>query len=208
MSCNTPFKNRPAESLAHTGQARRAAARMAAGGLLLLAGASLRQATAQTSTKLPAEVATELPAALWSGSSRMRFFGFDIYDASLWVAPGFRATVFSQHPLALTLTYLRAFKGREIAQRSLQEMKRQGDLTAAREEKWLAAMAEAFPDIQAGERLTGVHLPGQGARFWHQGQARASVPDPEFSRRFFGIWLADTSSEPQLRTALLQRAPA
>jgi hypothetical protein len=34
------------------------------------------------------------------------------------------------------------------------------------------------------------------------------VPDPEFSRLFFGIWLAETTSEPRLRNALLAGAPA
>lgn len=138
----------------------------------------------------------------------MRFFGFEIYDATLWVAPGFNARTYHQHGLALSLTYLRSFKGRDIAQRSVQEMRRQGTLEAALESRWLTAMQTAFPDIQAGERLTGLHLPGAGARFWHQGQARAEIRDPEFSRRFFGIWLADSTSDAQLRSALLQRASA
>jgi hypothetical protein len=47
-----------------------------------------------------------------------------------------------------------------------------------------------------------------GARFWFNGQLRATVPDAEFSRLFFGIWLAETTSEPHLRSALLAGAPA
>jgi hypothetical protein len=138
----------------------------------------------------------------------MRFFAFDVYDAALWVAPGFRASRFAHSKLALELTYLRSLKGRSIAERSIDEMRRGATLTAAQEQNWLAAMQAAFPDVQAGDRITGVHQPGVGARFWFNGQLRATVPDAEFSRLFFGIWLAETTSEPWLRSALLAGAPA
>lgn len=154
----------------------------------------------------PAEAAPELPGAIWTGTARMRFFGLAIYDAALWVAPGFSANRYAQSPLALQLTYLRSLNGRSIAQRSLEEMRRGGPLAPAQEQRWLAAMQEAFPDVQNGDRITGLHQPGVGARFWFNGQPRALVRDPEFSRLFFGIWLAEFSSEPGLRVALLAGA--
>ena len=157
---------------------------------------------------VPAYLAAELPDARWSGSARMRFIAFDVYDAALWVAPGFRASRYAQSALALELTYLRGLKGHSIAERSLDEMRRGATLTATQEQNWLAAMQAAFPDVQAGDRITGVHLPDVGARFWFNGQLRASVPDAEFSRLFFGIWLAETTSEPRLRGALLAGAAA
>jgi hypothetical protein len=154
---------------------------------------------------LPSEVAADLPGALWSGSARLRFFGFDVYDSHLWVAPGFKAAQFEQHGLALELSYLRALSGRDIAERSLKEMKRAGDLSAAQSQRWLAALQDAIPDVKAGDRITGLHSPGVGARFWHNGQPRPPVRDPEFSRLFFGIWLSSATSEPQLRSGLLSR---
>jgi hypothetical protein len=154
---------------------------------------------------LPSEVAAELPGALWSGSARLRFFGFDVYDSHLWVAPGFKAAQFEQHGLALELSYLRALSGRDIAERSLKEMKRAGDLSAAQSQRWLAALQDAIPDVKAGDRITGLHSPGVGARFWHNSQPRPPVRDAEFSRLFFGIWLSSATSEPQLRSGLLSR---
>jgi hypothetical protein len=165
---------------------------------------ALAQAPAASAT-LPPEVAGELPGALWSGSARLRFFGFDVYDSHLWVAPGFKPAQFAQHALALELSYLRALSGRDIAERSLKEMKRAGELSAAQSQRWLAALQDAFPDVKAGDRITGLHSPGTGARFWHNGQPRPPVSDPEFSRLFFGIWLSSTTSEPQLRSGLLSR---
>lgn len=156
---------------------------------------------------LPMEVRNALNEARWAGQGRMRYFGFNVYDASLWVVPAFRASRFAQHGLILQLAYLRGLKGRAIAERSLDEMRRTGPLTPAQAHDWLRAMLAAFPDVSTGDRLTGLHTPGVGARFWFNGEPLADVADPEFSRRFFGIWLAESTSQPQLRSALLAQAP-
>jgi hypothetical protein len=136
----------------------------------------------------------------------MRFFGLDIYDARLWVSAGFRAAAYAQHPLALELTYLRSLSGRAIAERSLKEMRRIGTVSAAQEQRWLATMEDTFPDVKNTDRLTGVHVPATGAKFWFNGQLRGAIADAEFSRLFFGIWLSETTSEPRLRAELLARA--
>ena len=186
---------------------RQAAAPCIVSSLALLAGASaMAQTPDAPAPALPPEVGQALALAQWSGSARMRFFGLSIYDVSLWVAPGFSARRFERQSLVLELRYLRELSGKDIAQRSLEEMRRQGDISPAQGQTWLAAMQQAFPDVKAGERITGLHHPETGARFWHQGRATAHVPDAVFSRLFFGIWLADATSEPKLRSALLARA--
>ncbi len=155
----------------------------------------------------PVQVAEVIPGAVFSGATRMRFLGFDVYDAALWVAPGFQAAQYGQSPLILELTYLRSLNGRSIAQRSIDEMRRAGSFNAEQEARWLAAMQTVFPDVKAGDRITGVHNPLTGARFWLNGLARAPIADPEFSRLFFGIWLSSATSEPKLRSALLANLP-
>ena len=158
--------------------------------------------------RMPPYLITALPDAQWSGAARMRFFAFDVYDAALWVAPGFRSSRYAQSTLALELSYLRSLKGQSIAERSIDEMRRGATISTVQEKNWLAAMQAAFPDVQAGDRITGVHQPTAGAQFWFNGQLRATVPDVEFSSLFFGIWLAETTSEPRLRSALLAGAAA
>ena len=79
----------------------------------------------------------------------------------------------------MQLTYLRSLNGRSIAQRSLEEMRRGAALTSVQEQRWLAAMQDAFPDVQSGDRITGLHQPGLGARFWFNGQPRAQVRDSD-----------------------------
>jgi hypothetical protein len=160
---------------------------------------------AQNSATPPQELGADLPNPQLAGSTRLRFFGLDIYDAKLWVGPGFRAASYAQHALGLELTYLRSLSGRAIAERSIKEMRRAGTLATEVEQRWLAAMTDAFADVQSGDRLTGLHVPAVGAKFWFNGQPRATIRDPEFSRLFFGIWLSDATSEPRLRTELLAR---
>lgn len=153
-----------------------------------------------------AQVSSVLAGATWAGSSRLRFFGLDVYDANLWTAPDFKSSAFEQYPLVLELTYLRGLSGRSIAERSLKEMRRSAALQPEQEARWLGAMQQIFPDVRAGDTLVGLHTPGTGARFWLNGQERGAIDDADFSRLFFGIWLAPTTSEPKLRAALLERA--
>jgi hypothetical protein len=136
------------------------------------------------------------------GQARMRFLGLRIYDVQLWAAEPLRN--WAEQPHALALTYARSLKGRLIAERSLDEMRRQGPIDEATGARWLQAMTAAFPDVKEGDRLTGRHDPDQGARFWFNGQPRPGVADPVFSRLFFGIWLSPKTSEPALREQLLR----
>ncbi len=155
----------------------------------------------------PPEVASLLPDARLHGSATLRFFGLDIYQASLWVPPGFDPARWQQQTFALELSYRRDLKGRAIAQRSVAEMRRQDLLDQTLADQWEARMAALFPDVRRGDRITGVHQPGRGARFVANGRELGEVADPRFARMFFGIWLAPQTSEPAMRTALLGLRP-
>ena len=169
--------------------------------------AAQAQGTAAPAPAVPAEVKAELPGALLQGQGRLRFLGLRIYEARLWIAAPGLGVDWALSPLALELLYARGLDGSKIAEHSLAEMRRQGEIEAGKATRWLAAMKEVFPDVQAGERLTGVHLPGLGARFFVNGQLKGDVRDAEFARLFFGIWLSPRTSEPSLRDALLGNAP-
>lgn len=161
----------------------------------------------QTQAKpLPPELQGTLPNATLAGQSTMTFWGFEVYQATLWVAPGFTETAFDQSAFALDLAYLRDLKGADIARRSIEEMRRQAPMTAAQEAAWEGQMRALFPDVKKGDRITGVHQPGTGAVFWSNGRLLGAVRDPVFAKLFFGIWLSTQTSEPQLRRALLAQA--
>lgn len=135
---------------------------------------------------------------------RLRVWGFEVYDARLWTPQGFRHSQAVQFPFALELQYLRRLEGAAIASRSIEEMRRVGAFSEAQAQSWWMALRELFPNVAAGERITGVNLPGEGAEFWVNGQRVGAVKDPLFARLFFGIWLDERSSEPKMRAQLLQ----
>ena len=150
----------------------------------------------------------QLPGSRLQGEATLRYFGLRVYHARLWTMPDFKVSQNSEQPLVLELEYLRDLQGQAIAERSLQEMQRSGPIPDAQAQRWLSEMQRLLPDVKAGDRLSGQHLPGQGARFWHNGRPIGQIDDPAFARLFFGIWLAPTTSEPGMRVALLGMASA
>jgi len=163
-------------------------------------------ASANPQHPVPAEVAATLPGARLQGQARLRVWGFAVYDARLWTpadpaAGGAGGT--GSAPLALELQYLRSFTSTQLADSSLGEMRKHASIDAADAARWLQALKNSLPDVQAGDRITGVNKPGSGARFYVNGSLKSEVADPEFARLFFAIWLSPRTSEPAMRDALL-----
>jgi len=167
--------------------------------LTLAAGPWLAGAHAQT----PPELGGLLRSVSLLGRKKFTVFGFSVYDASLWVEPGFDPQNYSRHGFALDLLYQRDFTNADITRRSLDEMARQAPLADERKQTWEAWLRGAFPDVRKGDNITGIHRPGGGAVFMTNGRQTGRIDDPEFARLFFGIWLSTNTTEPALRQALL-----
>jgi hypothetical protein len=175
-----------------------------AGVAMALGQANLGQAAdVRKEVIVPSEVSQRLPQASLQGGGRFRYYGFHVYDAQLWVPPNFDAARLFSQPFALSLIYARSLKARDIAERSVEEMRRQTTLGDAEAQRWLQGMTAAFADVRSGDRLTGLHQVGVGASFFLNGQATRSIDDPRFATLFFGIWLSPATSAPALRRELL-----
>jgi hypothetical protein len=148
----------------------------------------------------------ELPGAVAVGSGELRWFGFRIYDAALWSGqqPFDPAARF-----ALQLTYHRSISRERLAQTSLDEMRRLGTAPgdASLREQWETRLRNAFIDVEAGDQLIGVHLPGYGMRLYDRRKLVADIPDPKLARAFFDIWLNEASRDQALRRQLLGGRP-
>jgi len=147
-----------------------------------LAGLGAVPLAAAATAAVPPEVTDELAAPRLHGQARFRYYGVHVYDIRLWVGAAFR-------------------------REALAEMQRTVRIAPEQADRWLEAMRRVFPDVGRGDRLTGSHRPGQAARFFHNGRSRGEVNDAAFAHAFFGIWLAPTSSAPELRRALLGATP-
>ncbi|MFZ9071267.1 MAG: chalcone isomerase family protein [Burkholderiaceae bacterium] len=138
------------------------------------------------------------------GQGELRFLGLKIYNARLYAeqpSASQPAEALYGQPFALRLTYARSLKGLDIAKRSEEEMARLmgRDLPQA----WTDALQRLFPDVQAGDEITGIHLPQKGARFYLNGRLIGALENLELAQSFFDIWLSERTREPSLRAALL-----
>ncbi len=163
--------------------------RLALALLLCVAGA----ACARPQAALPFE-----PVQVGAGA--LRFLGVHLYDGRLWSQDGrWRADA----PYALELIYARRFDGDDIARRSIDEIRRLAGHDAATLARWETRLRAIFPDVQAGDRLVGVRLPGQGARFYYGADLLGEIREEALADAFFAIWLDPRTRAPDLRRKLL-----
>lgn len=173
-----------------------------AGLLTLGAAGALATPTAPPNSAASLSVAELLPQARLAGSGRLTWFGLHIYDAALYV-PAQGGGPLATQRFVLELRYARALAGRAIADTSRDEIARLGFGSAAQRTRWHEQMRALFPDVAAERRIAGLHLPGQGARFYFDGRFLGAIDDPDFAQAFFAIWLDERSRSPELRRALL-----
>jgi Chalcone isomerase-like len=128
---------------------------------------------------------------------------FVIFTAVALSAVQLSSVAFQNHWFALELEYLRDFSRADIAKRSLKEMRLRRPLPADKATRWEQQLRDAIPGVRQGDRITGLHRPGEGVSFQLNGGPFKSILDPELAQLFFGIWLSESTSEPALRRKLL-----
>ena len=131
------------------------------------------------------------------GSGRLNFWGFHVYDATLY-----RASSKNLAGFALDIRYQKSFSGPAIASRTADEMKNIG-VPEAQATAWGKDLAAVLPNVEPGQSLTGVYSPNQGTTLFYEGKKIAQIPGADFSKAFFGIWLDSKTSAPKLRAELL-----
>lgn len=167
-----------------------------------LLGLLLVLAAPAAATELPAAACSQMQSCRLIGQGTLRWWGFHVYDAVLWSPTGRWQ---QQEPYALDIRYARRVSGAQLAETSVDELRRLGIGDEAALERWGAAMRRLFPDVGPGSRLVGVHVPRRGALFYSATGYLGAIEEPEFARGFFAIWLDPRTRTPDLRAALLGR---
>ena len=134
------------------------------------------------------------------GEGKMTYYFWDVYDARLFAPKG---QWNNEPPYALALTYLRDFDGKDIAERSIKEMKKQGFNDSEKLREWEETMKSVFPNVEEGETLTGVFTADGKTLFIHDDELIGTVEEKGFGTQFFAIWLSEKTSEPKLREKLV-----
>ncbi len=167
----------------------------------------IAQAATEAPPSPPEHLSALIPGSRLAGQGTLRWYGFRIYDAQLWVGPrGYIAQAPTDAPFALDLAYARAFQGKAIAKTTLEELERMGQGSADERRKWYEELERSFPDVKEGDHLTAVFLPDEGTRLYYNGQFVTRLGDVKFARAFFAIWLDSRTRAPNLREQLLAAA--
>ena len=145
-------------------------------------------------------ISQHVPDAAKVGEGRLSVLFWDVYDATLYAPEG---RWDGSKPFALSLNYLHAIKGQDIANASVEEIRKQGFTDEIKLAAWHTQMREIFPDVTLGTELTGIYMPGEPTRFYQDGQQIGMIHDAKFGHYFFNIWLAENTSNTQLRHQLL-----
>jgi hypothetical protein len=131
------------------------------------------------------------------GSGTLRYLGFKIYDAYYYVNDDTAKGSF-----ALRLEYSRKLQSTDLLKATIKAMEKvgapQNDLA-----QWAAFLGKMYPNVEAGNEITAVYIPIGTTIFFYNGKQIGNVNDIEFSKYFFGIWLAPQTNAPNLRRKLL-----
>ncbi|TNE61539.1 MAG: hypothetical protein EP341_00660 [Sphingomonadales bacterium] len=145
-------------------------------------------------------VQSYVPEAELAGEARMRVLIWNVFDAALYAPEG---EYDPDAPFALSLSYLRDFTSDQIVTRSLHEMARQGPLDPQLREQWRVELAGIIPNVGPGVTIVGVRDSQGHAHFFLGREWLGTVADPDFSQRFFNIWLGPETSSPAFQRAML-----
>lgn len=135
------------------------------------------------------------------GKGQLYHLIWHVYDAELYSGDG---SFSFEKPFNLNIEYKRKLHGEKIADRSAEEIRKIGFKDEVKLAAWHSQMKEIFPDVDNGVNIAGFYTPGKQTVFYKNNQQIGIIKDPEFGKWFFGIWLNEKTSEPDLRKALLK----
>jgi Chalcone isomerase-like len=166
--------------------------------ILLALAVFLLPCAAFAQTK-PPEIARTIHASAPIGSYELHMLLMHIYDASFWSDGG----GFARPPYALSVVYAMDFSKGDIIDRTIEELKHVSTLPDAKLQHYATQLANMWPDISEGDRITALTPDAKQTVFYYNGKKTGNIVDADFTTAFFGIWLSPKTSEPEMRDALL-----
>lgn len=151
-------------------------------------------------SKAPAYVREVIPNPSLRGEGRLSVMVWSVYDARLWVQD--KADL-ADYPFMLELTYLRHIGGRQIADTSAEEIRRQGGKDEIKIAAWHRQLKRIIPDVDNGTTLAGLANKEGHTVFFKDGKEIGRIADAQFTEYFFNIWLGDKTRNPYLRRKLM-----
>jgi hypothetical protein len=142
------------------------------------------------------------------GAGQLNWLGRPVYQASLWT-PGGRFDGYVQgSPVALSLWYQRDFSRDELLRITSTAWRLMGSVPPEQRDRWLESLRSFWSDVDPGDNVTTVVMPGRFTRFYNHMEFMGQVDDPAFGPAFLSIWLDPRSVVGDLRVQLLGVEPA
>jgi hypothetical protein len=163
--------------------------------IALLAAATAR---AETPTALAAGLRLQ-PV----GAGEMRFFGFHLYDISLWTETGRFEGFRDGQTVALHIHYRKPISRDRLVATTRSEWDRLGRPGGARHQQWLATVEDIWPDVAPGDVITTVVSPDGSTRFYSRRGLLGEIRDSGFGPAFLAIWLDPDTRARDVRASLL-----
>jgi hypothetical protein len=152
---------------------------------------------------LPVPVAQTPYGLQQVGRGELRWLGFGIYEASLWSADGRYAGPSASGPVALSLWYQRKFTREQLIDITTGEWQRLGLGAPDARARWETQLRGLWRDVERGDNLTAVVIPGLETRFYDATRLLGRIEDPSFGPAFLSIWLDSRSAVRDLGVQLL-----
>ncbi len=158
-----------------------------------------------------ADAAADLPAGAQQdgfrlaqvGEGRLTWLGFGIYEASLWTADGRFSGFTEGEPVALAMWYERKFSRQQLIEITTGEWERLELAPAAVRAAWARELEQIWQDVDKGDNLTAVVVPGRETVFYNDQGLLGHLRDPDFGPAFLRIWLDTRTAIQDLRVQLL-----
>ncbi|MEJ2764872.1 chalcone isomerase family protein [Photobacterium sp. MCCC 1A19761] len=136
------------------------------------------------------------------GDARLTWGPWVIYDSELRTPSG--EYLPEMEELALVIKYQREIDQEDLLEATDEQWLHLG-ISANKRQRWLARLAEIWPDVRKGDRLIFV-VNREGGIFYQDNRMIGTVRDKEMSLAFIQIWLSPRTAYPKLRRQLIGQA--
>lgn len=152
---------------------------------------------------IPIPVQKNLSAYNLIGEAPMKFMGLKVYDAALWS----EAKEFSYDKrFAIHIKYNMSFTKENLAERSIDEIEINHDLSSRERREYLEKLNEIFVNIKKGDEKVALFDPKNGVTLFYNNQKIGEISSLKFARLFVDIWLDEKGSHPKVTKKLLGKS--
>lgn len=134
------------------------------------------------------------------GQAKFSFMFWDVYDSYLYTPNG-EYTSGQVDTVVFKIRYLRNIDSNDLVESTIEQWQYIG-LTKEQYSHYIPVLGDLWPDIKKDDELA-LKLTPERSTFYLNGKRLGEVNDKNFGDIFINIWLAENTSQPDLRAQLL-----